>query len=296
MWARLQRLVQHPTDRVVSDPAAEGWQTWRSFRGLPGMDAWAQGSGARVLFHQLPGSLVQRCHPGIGSCYGQAPVLVAHYALCFHRANAAVTGGGTATPSILASSSPTSAVPPCGQDMVDVTAFALAMRSPADLWAVIERDGGGSSREALCLLTGLLASDIHTFLVCEDSGADLEAVLRTNGPVLLSKVRVAVSLEDDTQFSFTGAEHPLKVDPVLHAMALVGVRDMEDGTKRILVQNGWKRKQFLEVDCAFLHLCGAEASYIRAGAFTAWPCGLPTTRGTYVESAFGGGEMGDAKQ
>ena len=79
-------------------------------------------------------------------------------------------------------------------------------------------------------------------------------------------------------------------------MTLVGVRDLPGGTKRFLVQNWWDKKQLLEVDCAYLHHCGAEASYITSRAFTAWPAAYPTTHGRCINSAFGGKETYGPKE
>jgi hypothetical protein len=94
-------------------------------------------------------------------------------------------------------------------------------------------------------------------------------------------------MQDDTQHSFRviGTNHPFQpeVDPdtrgtPLHAMTLVGVRDVEDhGTKLFFVQTWWVKKQLLEVDCAYLWHFGAEASYITPRTFTAWATTHPTT-------------------
>jgi hypothetical protein len=102
-----------------------------------------------------------------------------------------------------------------------------------------------------------------------------------HGPVLLSRVRVTESLIDDAQFSLTGKSHMFEAggggarEWCRHAMTLVGVRDVEVGGKRFLVQNWWKGKQFLEVYCAFVHRCGALASFITMRDFKCWPASVP---------------------
>ena len=350
MWERLEHLVKTPKDQVVAaDAEAAGWQTWAEFCALPGMDAWTS-PGARVLFDQFRGSLVQRRQLW-GSCFEQAPVVMAHYAICFNAAAAfpptaiaptpapasppfpgtpaapsapsapaapaapaapgvpaALSASGSATPDGLPTPATSGSVSPgpCGHDMVDLTAFALSTRTPEELWDFIEKDAGGSSRDALPLLTGLKdGTDIAYFQVLNDSADQLDAVLRDHGPVLMSRVKVTQSLFDTTsqtatRFSLTGIVHPFQMDPTtgvpLHAMTLVGVRTLHDGTKRFLLQNWWIKKQFLEVDCAYLQHCGAEASYITSRGFTAWPASYPTTHGRCVESAFGGKETSGPKE
>ena len=114
-------------------------------------------------------------------------------------------------------------------------------------------------------------------------------------------------MQDDTLHSFRviGTNHPFQpeVDPdtrgtPLHAMTLVGVRPLPDGTRRFLLQNWGVKKQFLEVDCAYLWHFGAEALYITPTTFTAWATTHPTTchDGRCIESALGDKETYGQKE
>ena len=82
------------------------------------------------------------------------------------------------------------------------------------------------------------------------------------GPHLLTAFRAHTEFADtnNTKLSFSGMPNGEVVGK--HAMIIVGVRDKEDGSKVFLLQNWWAKKQFVEVDQAYVEKCGGRPLFV----------------------------------
>ncbi len=69
-----------------------------------------------------------------------------------------------------------------------------------------------------------------------------------------------------------------------HAMVMVGARrDAASGQLFFLLQNWWPRKQFVEVDAAYLSACRALVYFV-ATPQPHMPAALPTLEGRWFET------------
>jgi hypothetical protein len=70
-----------------------------------------------------------------------------------------------------------------------------------------------------------------------------------------------------------------------HAMILLGVRSpsVGDTSRTFLLQNWWKKKQFVECTEKYLEACGAEAIFVRDHSKIL--SALPRVDGVYAEAA-----------
>ena len=314
-WFRLRHLVEHANDNVVSvvigaapqevHVGIEGdgkhgdeawgadssptslkpkWQSFDDFCGIRSphsMAPWAAPDAHdTVFFRKYEGSLAQR-RQVFGSCFEQAPVVMALYVFWKHNVAAGVAPGHA---------------------QVDLTAFLLRCRSAAELWAFVDSDSGGHSLESLPQLTGLSESDIITLNsthLRRYRASVADEVMRyfdEYGPGLISNLVVTHDLRNNAIARHDGAcatAHPIdaKRDTERHAMVFVGYRtDAATGELKLLVQNWWAEKQFLEMDLDYLIARSASLSFIVNKSCGHWPSAHPQVEGVRIESAVGGRE------
>ena len=264
-WSRLRHLVESPHDVVMASAEGAGWQTFEEFCAIPEMASW-NAEAAVVFFKVPPGTgspLVQR-HQKCGSCFEQAPVVMARYVFWRNSAGAA------------------------DHAQVDLTALMLRCRTAAELWAFVDADAGGSSLQSLPYLTGLSGDDVVTIQKRKLTPDRLVKYYDRYGPGLISGLRVA----DDLTLPVRHDRHQAELYPVtkgLHAMVLVGYR-RDAGQLLFLVQNWWKESQFLEVTSEYLQLRSASVSFITSSDAKRWPKLFPQTSGVCIESVVSGRE------
>lgn len=89
---------------------------------------------------------------------------------------------------------------------------------------------------------------------------EMDGLLKSYGPGLVSGFRVAEEfIGDDWQHL---GEYKVEKFKGRHAMALVGYRTVE-GKKRYLLQNWWRSKPYIEVDCDYLLSSDATVHFIK---------------------------------
>ena len=71
----------------------------------------------------------------------------------------------------------------------------------------------------------------------------------------------------------------------MHAMVLIGVRTLDDGCNRFLLQNWWANMPYVEVDIMYLISCQAEIHFITVPQLQVGD--FDGTMADYAESAEG---------
>jgi hypothetical protein len=227
---RLVRLAAHAHDDAAPAPPLRFQDGIDAF--YAAVPEWEDPTMTWVFFvNSVAGSVVYRGQK-FGNCFMHAPDVILHYAVCLHRSVA-----GTDVIKL--------------KDMVDLTAYMLALFNGALVWKFVYDDIGGDSVEFLRILGGL---DAGHCLERQDLLTDDEVVrnLETHGPALIAYFRTFTAFTscDEGRHSFIGAE--VAASTGKHAMALVGHRRDAAGRVRYLVQNWWESMQLFECDLVFL--------------------------------------------
>ena len=85
-------------------------------------------------------------------------------------------------------------------------------------------------------------------------------LMRTCGPLLVSHFEVYSDFLNDNLYSYSGG--PQGDYKGRHTMLMVGFHQM-NGKLVFLLQNWWKKKQFVEVNKEYLERCGGDLHYIK---------------------------------
>jgi hypothetical protein len=238
--ARLVRLVSNSQSGDKSLPDIPSHvQSLDAF--LAAVPAWRDPTQYTVFFRDVvPGCGVQRVQMS-GKCFMHGPAAVLHYAIC-------------------------QATRVSNHNMVDLTDFTLRHMSAAEVWKLVDNNGGGNSIRFLARLAGLdVDHDVLTMiprdLAVSGSAATVVHYLNAYGPALISSFRSYTDFKKRDTHSHIGGDSSEPTGS--HAMAVVGWRtDTARGRPRLLVQNWWPKKQFFECDIAYLLSRRAHLSWI----------------------------------
>jgi hypothetical protein len=196
---------------------------------------WADPSTSFVFFrdHAAFGGnatkqvLIQR-EQLFGTCAVHAPVVMQHY--------------------LVALANPTKKVP-----TVDIAAFLREKASAAMLEGIVFGAGTNSMDVLAQILVPGSFPGVHVPKATFDEIPD---VLRKHGPLLLTSWKVEKTFSDTDLWRHT---KPVSKPPTIigmHSMLVVGSRrHQKTGEIRLLLQNWWHKKQFIEVGRAYYTDC-----------------------------------------
>jgi len=178
-----------------------------------------------VFFLKHPPALSQRYQLS-GLCYMHGPAMTQHYALAHNNHQ----------------------VP-----MIDLLKFIKEHFTAKQLEKHIFSDEGGDSS---AFLRGVLQPNS----VLVSSGIPIDNY-QNYGPGLVSRFAVHDDFMDSSIRKHYGKPSGSFVG--WHAMTFVGHREDAAGAPYFLLQNWWKKKQFVEVDADYLEQCGASFTFIK---------------------------------
>jgi hypothetical protein len=206
--------------------------------------AWADNQRSFVWFRDaVSGSLIQRKQKS-SNCFLHAPIIAYHYQLRRHDP-----------------SSPA----------IDIRQFIVRSLPPVLLSKLICGVGGGWSRD---IFNMLLQPPAQTFVV--STVQEIRDSLRTCGPGLVCNFRVEREFRSNKhKLSFCGAFTSALEG--LHSMVVVGFREDASGHCTHLLLQNWWRKQFVEVDEAYLQAADATVVFTRKQVVSNPSFTLPTT-------------------
>jgi hypothetical protein len=148
------------------------------------------------------------------------------------------------------------------QPMIDLDiSFAKHLRGEEFINHVWQNQGVNS----VFFLRRLLAPfPVHTayFEVGDEFVAKISTMMEQHGPGLISRFNVSSKFFDSSVWQHVGDKGEELIPEAFHSMLLVGFRTTEGGATRLLLQNWWKTKMFVEVDVAYLKFCGAEIHFV----------------------------------
>eukprot|EP01088_Endostelium_zonatum_P000169 TRINITY_DN1028_c0_g1_i3.p1 TRINITY_DN1028_c0_g1~~TRINITY_DN1028_c0_g1_i3.p1 ORF type:complete len:378 (+),score=57.46 TRINITY_DN1028_c0_g1_i3:81-1214(+) len=160
-----------------------------------------------------------------GLCYLHGPDMMQHYLVAMNNAG------------------------PVG--IIDLCAMIAENFTPEQLQNHICYNNGGNSRK---ILQDILVEGTKVLEVKID---DVVKTLREYGPILVSRFNVYT----DFKSSCKHCTQPTGAKLGQHSMVLIGSRQ-EGGTTFFLLQNWWKKQQFIEVDRDYLLFCQPMLYYV----------------------------------
>ena len=175
----------------------------------------------------------QRVHESL-LCYMHAPVVLQSYLVSYCYRN---------------SKDP----PPC--EMLNIRRFIVENFSGTELHKYIVDEEGGMSVDYLKGILELGSQVVNTIPEAIDA-----SLIQRVGPILVHQFEVYDDFLVAGRLSYL--EEPSGKKIGRHAMLIVGVRE-EDGKKVFLLQNWWRRKQFVEVSDRYLTACSASFCFVR---------------------------------
>jgi hypothetical protein len=231
---RLFRLLCPESD-VGNNNIPSNVMSYSSF--LRALNVWIE-PGAYVVLDDETGKwrlqVRQRVQES-GLCYMHAPVVLQSYLLSWSFRNAESSRA-------------------C--EMLDMRRYILENFSSTQLYNHIVSDEGGNS---LDYLKNILIKGSKMFHV---SSTDVinAALIQQYGPALIYQFKVYEDFKEPGRLSYL--EEPTGECAGRHSMVLIGVR--EEGSRKVfLLQNWWKRKQFVEVSDTYLSACDARIAFVR---------------------------------
>jgi hypothetical protein len=108
------------------------------------------------------------------------------------------------------------------------------------------------------------------------------STLQHYGPALVFAFSVYEDFESHSDSAFKG--QPDSCLKGLHAMVLMGVRG-EGSERKILLQNWWRRCQFVEVDSEYLQACNPRIYFVETPQESI-PPNWPAVANLYDETSF----------
>ena len=184
-------------------------------------------------------------------CFMHAPVVLQHYLVAMQTDNR--------VPSL------------------DIARYMRRYRSSKDLHDHIMADGVGFSRD---FAEAILVPDSELMLIVPKD-AHIPRLLEKYGPALLSNFLVDEDFRDADAHQHLGERDEASKIVGRHAMLVVGHRQ-EGGSTRLLVQNWWRHKPFIEVDTAYLASTESQLYFALTPQPTI-PEQFPTSDASHVE-------------
>lgn len=142
---------------------------------------------------------------------------------------------------------------------IDMSKFIRRYFSAAELDSHVFSDSGGSTKTTVKRILVPGTQVLHYNY--SQSPTDFETILRQYGPAVIAHFQVdeAFCRGSGPFISASARGGAVKGG---HAMLVVGCRWNEKRQLRLLVQNWWKDKQFVEVDLAYLRASEAELVFV----------------------------------
>jgi hypothetical protein len=203
---------------------------------------WSKENGSWVLFRDHPRlkdkefAHVERFQKDGDLGYMHAPVVMQHY---------------------LVAMSVDEFVP-----MLNMITYLRQRQSPSGLYNHIWRNQGGDS---VRFLLKILRDVRRTLEILPDSLSEGESTLREYmdkfGPGLVSRFEVTENFRTSNNWQYTG--HFEAPENSMHAMVLIGYRELKGGEYRYLLQNWWKSMPYVEVDLEYLVSSNAVVHFIK---------------------------------
>ena len=140
--------------------------------------------------------------------------------------------------------------------MLDMKRYILENFSSKQLYHHIVTDEGGNTLDYLkkILIPG------STFFHVLSTDVINAALIQQYGPALIYQFQVYDDFKEPGRLSYL--EEPVGKCAGRHSMVLIGVR--QEGSRKVfLLQNWWRRKQFVEVSDAYLSACDARIVFVR---------------------------------
>ncbi len=170
-----------------------------------------------------------------GLCYMHAPVVLQSYLISWNLRNAESSRE-------------------C--EMLDMRRYILENFSSKQRYNHIVTDEGGNSHD---YLQKILIPGSKFFHVLSTDVINA-ALIQQYGPALIYQFQVYEDFKEPGRLSYL--EEPTGECAGRHSMVLIGVR--EEGSRKVfLLQNWWRRKQFVEVSDAYLSACDARIAFVR---------------------------------
>jgi hypothetical protein len=247
---RIERLLRHDGD-ITSDTAFDGLQTFEM--AMTVLPVWADTKKAFIFHRDVRASFdLTRCtsvddtgvslaqrHQKSGLCYIHAPEIVQHYLVQLYWLRHPATTG-----------------PDGDVGMIDMAKMIRQSFSAADLKKHIFEDAGGSSHT---MLKNILVQGSVIFSEGLTMAGDR---LKQYGPGLVAEFEVFSDFYNEPElYSYDGKPTGQSIGH--HAMVLIGARTDNNDKRWFLLQNWWKKKQFVEVSEEYLEACGATVYFVK---------------------------------
>ena len=251
---RLNSILENPND-IDNTKVPPDVQSWDEF--VSECPLWNEPGS--YVFHRddpsvrnSPRVLIQR-RQVCSLCYLTAPAVTQHYKVC------KTTGAKEEVPT------------------VDIRKYIRSNFDAKSLEEHIFDDSGGNSMKILYQI-------LHpgSYLVQESVDRIDISTLQQYGPALVSAFSVHEDFELHSGSVFTGK--PVGAFKGIHAMVLIGVRG-EGSERKFLLQNWWRRCQFVEVDLMYLKECSPRIFFVETPQGSI-PSTLPAAANLYDETWF----------
>jgi hypothetical protein len=251
---RLNRILENPND-INNTKLPPDVQSWDEF--VKECPLWNE-PGSHVFHRDDPSVrhsnrvLIQRRQEE-GLCYLTAPAVTQHYKVC------KTTGTKEEVPT------------------VDIRKYIRSNFDEKSLEEHIFDDSGGNSMKILYQI-------LHpgSYLVQETVDRIDISTLQQYGPALVSAFSVHEDFELHSGSAFIGK--PVGDVKGIHAMVLIGVRG-EGSERKFLLQNWWRRCQFVEVDLMYLKECTPHIFFVGTPQESI-PSNFPAAANLYDETSF----------
>ena len=245
---RVANLLSKGCDLFL-DVVPQGIQTFEeAMQALPG---WSCSSA--FIFHRDDSCalhakvLVQRVQMS-GTCYAQAAIVLQHYLVTKHIRS------------------------PVG--MIDFSTYLLSCEADTLQTMILDVNSGNSVR----LLKEILTPG--TEILCRGLEFATAQNLKQYGPALISNFLVHSDFKQVESLAYSGQPQGGSVSN--HSMVLIGVKGTGD-ERTFLLQNWWKRKQFIEVSVDYFTAC-LPALYFVTTPQTEIPGNFPSKMANFCES------------
>jgi hypothetical protein len=251
---RMNKLFVTTGDKTFDEE--QDWQSFPAARDTRGLRPWAgpyesdfclletnMGSFTVFAHHEI--TIKQRRQLS-GSCCLQAPIVLQAYLINKHTQRPA--------------------------DMIDMSKYVRHCLPTKCLEKYLSKGSGDSLKFLVSILhgkNGRFGRASYTILMDDELDSEdmsrLFDMLKQYGPALITNFQAEEDFVRGTRVIFDGeptfgTSHDSELR---HAMLLVGIR-MDPVTRewRLLLQNWWKNKQFIEVSLGYMAKCEAKVSFV----------------------------------
>jgi hypothetical protein len=231
------------------------WQSFPTESDSTGLGSWAGASQSDISLLEANGGIftvfdyhaihLKQRRQLSGSCFLQAPIVLQAYLINKHTKT------------------------PC--DMMDMSKYVRHYLPTKCLEKYLLKGSGDSLKFLLRILHGEDGRFGHSdYMIMgavrdsEDMPKKLLGMLIEYGPALITNFLIEEDLRRGSQLIFDGEpKFGTSDDSPRHAMLLVGIRVVPGARQwRLLLQNWWREKQFIEVSLGYMARCDAKVAFI----------------------------------